>query len=158
MKTRDADVVEAIDRIAHHLRCHRGFFGDGEVRRAGRREDDGPASTARCALVERNTPGQLVIRRARDESGHSLICFGRCAGDEKIMSTADQPFGNRGDLRWSFPLPEHDLRKSLPRRPMMVDAREPQVFERPLAQNLKEAVVRGLRCYLTAAHLVEKGP
>jgi hypothetical protein len=41
---------------------------------------------------------------------------------------------------------------------MVVDARESEVFEWALAQNLKEAVMRRLRCNFTAAHLVEKGP
>jgi hypothetical protein len=74
------------------------------------------------------------------------------------VSGADQTFSNGGNLAWCLPLAEHDLRKTLPRRSVMVDAREPKVFEGTLAQNLKEAIVRGLRCDLTTAYLVEKGP
>jgi hypothetical protein len=99
-----------------------------------------------------------VIRRARDDSGHSLICFRRRAGDEEVVSAADQPFGDGSHLTWSLPLPEHDFGEPLARGSMVVDARESEVFEWALAQNLKEAVMRRLRCNFTAAHLVEKGP
>jgi len=98
------------------------------------------------------------MRRTRDDSRHSLICFRRCARDEEIVSGADQPFGDRGDLAGGLSLSKHDFGESLAGRSMVVDAGESEVFERALAQNLKEAIVRRLRCNQTAAHLVEKGP
>jgi hypothetical protein len=41
---------------------------------------------------------------------------------------------------------------------VVIDASESEVFERTLAQNLKEAIVRRLRCNAAAAYFVEKGP
>ena len=50
-----------------------------------------------------------------------------------------------GDLFWGLSRAKNDFRHSLPQRAMMVDAREAQIFERRLAQILKEAVLGCLR-------------
>jgi len=153
-----ADVVEAVNGISHQLRGDRGFFGYREICGTGRGNNDRPASTGCRPLVERNTPRELVIGRPGDHGRDELVRFSRCAGDEQVVSPADQAFGYRGDLVWRFSEPEDHFGETLPGRAVMVDARETEIFEWPLAQNLKEAVLRGLRCYVTAAHLVEKGP
>ena len=41
MQARDADVVEPIDGVPHDFRRDRRFLGDGQVGRAGGRDDDG---------------------------------------------------------------------------------------------------------------------
>ena len=60
---------------------------------------------------------------------------------------------------WSgvLPWPEDDLREPLPERPVVIDAGEAEVFERRLAQNLKEPVLGRLRREDAGADIVEEG-
>ena len=54
-------------------------------------------------------------------------------------------------------LAEDHFREALARRPVVIDAGEAEVFERRLAQKLKELLVRSLRCQAAAADVVEEG-
>ena len=67
------------------------------------------------------------------------------------MARRDDAFGNRGDLLRSLSGPEDDFGKALPDAAMVIDPGEAKVLEGGLAQILKEAVLRRLRCKGAAA-------
>ncbi len=72
------------------------------------------------------------------------------------MAGGDDSFGNRGNLLGSFPRTEHDLGEALPDTAMVIDAGETEIFERRLAQILKESVVRASGVTAPDLHLVEQ--
>ena len=55
---------------------------------------------------------------------------------------ADEPGGDRRDLRRRLAQAEDDFRKSLPDGPMVVDARKAEVFERRRAERLEQLAFR----------------
>lgn len=57
----------------------------------------------------------------------------------------------------SFALAEDHLRKALADAPVVIDAREPEVFEGAVAQKLKESHLSGLRRYTTSVDRLEQG-
>ena len=61
------------------------------------------------------------------------------------MRRRDDSLGDRGDLLGGLPWTENHLWKALADAAVMVDSGESEVFERGLAQKLKEFVVRSLR-------------
>ena len=61
------------------------------------------------------------------------------------MTCGDDALGDRRDLFWRLSRAKNDFRYALPNRAMMVDASEAQIFERRLAQELKETIVGRLR-------------
>ena len=82
--------------------------------------------------------------------------LGGGAGDQQVVAGRDDSFRNRGNLLGSFPRTEHDLGEALPDTAMVIDAGEPQVFERRLAQILKELVVRAVRGNCARLHVVQQ--
>ena len=52
MEAGDADVVQPVDVVAHQLGRARRFFGDRQVGRAGRGDDDRALAAARRPAVE----------------------------------------------------------------------------------------------------------
>ena len=60
MEAGDADVVQPIDRVAHHLGGDRRFFGDGQVGRPGGRDDNRALARGRVRRAQRDGSGQLV--------------------------------------------------------------------------------------------------
>ena len=146
MKTGDADVVEAVDGVAHELGRDRRLFRDGQVGRSGGRDDDGAASRGELAERERNGSGQFVefCRRLRcaDTASNARRSV---RVTSRLWPGGDDALGDGGDLFRRLSRPKNDLRASLPERAMVVDAGEAQVFERGLAQILKKAVLGDLR-------------
>ena len=69
----------------------------------------------------------------------------------------DDSLGNGRNLSRSLPLSEDDFGESLPDAPVVVDARESEVFECAVAQKLKEARLGRLRRYRASVHCLEKG-
>jgi hypothetical protein len=72
------------------------------------------------------------------------------------MAGGHDPLGDRGHLLSALPRSEHHFRKTLSNGPVVIYAREPEVLERRMAQNLKEALMRSLRRKGTGVHLVEQ--
>ena len=79
------------------------------------------------------------------------------AGDEQAVALGDDALGDGSDLLRRLSRPKNDFRASLTQRAVVVDSREPQVFERGLAQILKEAHLGGFGREGAGAHVVEKG-
>ena len=62
----DADVVQAVDVVAHQLGRARRFFGDRQVGRAGRGDQDRALARARCRCWRKVMSARIgVIRRRR---------------------------------------------------------------------------------------------
>ncbi|HEU4892694.1 MAG TPA: hypothetical protein VFT47_14160 [Vicinamibacterales bacterium] len=74
------------------------------------------------------------------------------------MTRIDDPFRDGSDLRRGLSLPENHLREALPGVSVVIDAGEPEVLKRLLAQNLKELFLRRLRSKGAGANGLEKGP
>ena len=62
------------------------------------------------------------------------------------MAGRHDALGDGGDLLGGLAGTENDLGKALSDRAVVVDPGEPEVLEGGLAQKLKEALVRSLRC------------
>ena len=84
------------------------------------------------------------------------VSVGVGARDQQAVAGRDDALGDGGDLRGGLPWAENDLWKALPDAPLVVDPGEAEVFERGLAQILKEFVLRCLRCEGAAADPLEQ--
>jgi hypothetical protein len=73
------------------------------------------------------------------------------------MTGGHDPFGDGRDLAWGLARAEYDLGKPLSNAAVMVDAGETEVFERRVAQKLKDPGLGGLRHYRPGLHLIKKG-
>ena len=78
------------------------------------------------------------------------------------MTRGDDALGDGGNLGRRLAEAEDDFGKSLPQCSVVVDAREAQVFERRLAQKLKEPVVRlpqvsGVPCWTSSRRARSSG-
>ena len=67
MDAGDADVVHAIDGVAHHLRGDRGLFGDRLIGGAGGAQRDRALAGRRVAL-HGDAPRELVILGVRHDA------------------------------------------------------------------------------------------
>ena len=86
----------------------------------------------------------LVLRRV-----------GAC--DESRVPGRGDPVHDASTLFGRLTLTKDDFRDTTPQMPVLIDAREAQVLVRTLAQELKELLVRCLRCSVTRPHGVEEG-
>jgi hypothetical protein len=74
-----------------------------------------------------------------------LVRFDGCSRHEQTLVRPHDVRRNLRNLAGRFPLSEHDFREALTGVAVMVDAREPQVLVRLLAQELKERLESCLR-------------
>ena len=133
MDARDADVAEAIDRVAHDLGGDRGFLGDVEIGCPGAGDDDRSLALLDLAAAERDGARVDVILRRRRHLAHRLERLGLRARDEQRPSARDNPRRDGGDLGRSLPKAEYHFGKPLAQLAMCINARKAQVLERRLA-------------------------
>ena len=86
-----------------------------------------------------------------------LVGVGVGPGDEQAVAGADDALGDCRDLVGRLALAEDDLGEALAGGALVIDPGEPEVFERFLAQNLKEPFLGRLRSKIPCADLVEEG-
>jgi hypothetical protein len=153
----DADVVEAIDAVAHQLRGDGRFLRHGEIRGAGGGDEDRSAAARRVSEIERDAAGQLVIFSVWQLARDGRVRVGAGAGDEEALPRRDEARGDRGNLCGRFSLAEDDFGEALSHVAVMIDARESEIFVGLLAQKLKEPLVRRLRSNGSGVNLVEQG-
>ena len=79
-----------------------------------------------------------MMQRAAARRTASIGLSGR-PRDQQVVAGGDDALGNRGDLRRSLALAEDHFGKSLADAAVVIDAREAQVLERRLAQNIEGA-------------------
>ncbi len=77
----DADVVDPLDVVAHELGGDRRLFGDGEVGRAGGRDQNRALTFGDILLTPRDAGCIGVIRRERNDAAPRLVCRGACPPD-----------------------------------------------------------------------------
>ena len=130
VKSGDADVVEPVDRVAHHLGGDGGFLGDGQVRRAGRRDEDGAAPGGHLVHAAGDGAGHLVILGGGHHGAHRVVRRLVGAGDEQRVATGDDAIGDGGDLIGRLAQAEDDFGEALALGPLVVDAGEPDVLDR----------------------------
>jgi len=128
----DADVVQPIDVVAHHLGGDRGFFGHGYVRSScrGDQYDTMPPGRIDTPL---NDPGLIVEAGLWYDLRNAFERCGVGAGDQQAVAAADNRFRNSGNLGRRLPLAVHDLGESLSGGAMVIDAGEAEIlaeFER----------------------------
>jgi hypothetical protein len=99
-----------------------------------------------------------VIASAGYYRQDGVVCVPIGAGDEEAMPRAHEARGNTCNLFWTLALSEDDLGETLPCGAMLIDASKAQILVRSLAQNLKELLMRSLRCQAAPADIVEEGP
>ena len=92
-------------------------------------------------------------RHACDDS---FVSGGFGARDKQVVAGRHNTLGNSGNLRRVLPGPENDFGEPLTDAAMVIDPGESQIFEGGLAQNLKDAGLRGLRRSGARADLVEE--
>ncbi len=78
------------------------------------------------------------------------------AGDEKRVPALNDSGRDGGDLIGSLADPEDDLRETLTNRSMVIDAREADVLERPIAKLCQQALMRLLCLDSTLADGLEE--
>ena len=152
----DPDVIETIDRIAHELRRNRGLFGDGQIRGAGGRDDDGPAPGGHVAGAQRNGPRLGVEQGGWQSFGDGRVCFKRGAGHQEGVAGGGDAFGDGGDLLRGLALAKNDLGETLAEAPLVVHPGEPEVLDRLLAQILKKSDLCCLGRQGSGRHLIQQ--
>ena len=158
VQPRDPDVVEPIDGVPHDAGCDGRFLGHGKVGGAGGGDEDDSAARGGGMDLERDATREFVKAGAGDLPEDCFEGFLAGAGDQQVVSGGDDAGGDRGHLGRGFSLAEDDFGEALAGLAVMIDPGEPQVFERLLAQNLKELFLGRLRCDRTGADALEEGP
>ncbi len=142
MQAGDADVVDALDAVAHQLGGDRGLFGDGKIRRAGRRDDDGAFAGLDVLLPQSDERRVGVIRRIRNGGPDGVERGGGGARDEQGGSAADDGVGDGGNLVGCLAEAQYYLGKALSNGAVMVDSRKAQVFKRLGLEGVDKPVER----------------
>ena len=129
----DADVVQPVHGIAHDRRRNPRFLGDGEVRGAGRGDEDRSTPLGRRSLIQRDAARELVVARGGKRCTYAVKRFTGGPGDQQAVPRVDDPLGDGGDLGGGLSLPENHLRKALAGVAVVIHAGEAQILERLLA-------------------------
>ena len=136
MNAGDADIVEAVDAVAHELGGELGFFGDGNVAGAGGDDADDAFTSDLAIAFDGDGPGELVKFRCVVQALYGREGFFVGAGDQNILAgvSAEHAFGDFGDLAGRFAFAEDNFGKTLTESPVMVDFGKSQVFEGQMFQ------------------------
>ena len=136
MNAGDADIVEAVDAVAHELGGELGFFGDGNVAGAGGDDADDPFTSDLAIAFDGDGSGERVKFRCVVQALHGREGFFVGAGDQNILAgvSAEHAFGDFGDLAGRFAFAENNFGKTLTQSPVMVDFGKSQVFEGQMFQ------------------------
>jgi len=143
VNSRDADIVERLDAVAHHVRREQRFFSDRDIAGAGRnhRYQSFPGDFA-ASLDGNHFRSLMELRRPRRFAIHAFDCRKRHrigARHENIVLRIfflQHRADNLCHLCGRLSLRKHDLRKPLPQSAVMVHLRKPQILERQMLQPL----------------------
>src|ERR1041385_1045066 len=129
MNSSDAGVPDTIDDVPHRFRRECGFFGDGDIARAGC--DDCDRAEALVGLVATNADeaSGFVPFGVSDYVTNLAKCAFVSACDEDVWRTLGEAFDDADDLRARLAAAKNDFGKALSRRARVVNARETDVFE-----------------------------
>ena len=146
MQAGDTYVVEAVDLVAIELGRQRGFFGDGQVARAGAGDDD--ASVAGGGGLAAHE-GELGVRdisqvdAVAEKLSGARGFFGIQARDQDaLLAGIAQCFDNGGNLIGGFTGPVDNLAGSLAHPARKIELRKAQIGGRSRL-DAREGVGRG---------------
>ena len=157
MQPGDANVVETLDAVPHHLTGDHRLFGHPLVGGAAGDNQNGAVPSGvfvrrvaddACGLVE-NRPADAI------PDGGERVGVG--TGHQQIVSSLDDPSGDFCDLIRRLPLAEDNFRKALSDCPVVVDPSEPDILERCLAHGGGQLRLGGLHGERAVTHLLEQG-
>ena len=122
-------IPDTIDNVAHRLGGQRGFFGDGNVARAGSYHCDRADPLSSFVAADSYETRRFVpLGVSNDVAYLTKRAFVR-ACDEDVRGARYESFDYADDLSASLAAAKNDFRKTLSRRARVVDARETDIFE-----------------------------
>ena len=128
MEPGDADVEHPLDVDAHELSRESGFLRDADVGRA--RGQNRRATVSLCRKLTDDDRARIgpPVRTGRFR-GDRFEGFLRRLRHEDRLPGVREPLRDLGDLFGGFPRTEHDFGKTATERSMVIDFREPEIFE-----------------------------
>src|SRR5215471_351541 len=85
VQTGNADVIECIDFVPHHLKGNNRFLSNRHVRSTGRHDHHGSFTDNAIVLAHRNRPGTFVKFGLRYELFNPVEMFGGYSSDEDVV-------------------------------------------------------------------------
>ena len=113
----------------HNLGGHGRLGGHRQVRGASAYDQHPRDPGLLPAAVDADGPGRLVVFGVPDQLSDRLECAGVRPGHQDSVRVMENGLRNGGDLAGRLALSEHDLRKSLAKRPVVVNLRKVQVLK-----------------------------
>jgi hypothetical protein len=154
MDAGDADVVQAVDVVAHDLCRDCGFFCHCYVR-SSRRGDGHNAPSPGNVEPAFDDPGLGVETYARHEFRYLGVGILVCPGDEQAVASLGDGVGDAGDLMGCLSLPEDHFRKPLPRGSCVIHSRKREIFHGGVHQTRQRKTLGIGRTELAGAHGIE---
>ena len=153
MESGHAHVVDDIDLGPHDLGGDAGLFRHGDVAGSRRDDRDPPPQLRRRLLHDRNRACAFVVFRRRMLPFHRLKYLPGRARRQDVSPGAHQRPHDADDLFRGLPRAKHRLRKTAPKRPVMVHLRKTHVLEREELECLQDVVLGELSLAQSAQEL-----
>ena len=134
MDSRDADVVEVFDVVAHEFGGHDGFFGNGDVAGSRGNHGDGSFAVGSWVALQHDRSRQFAVFGG----AYFLLDCGELffvgVRGQDVAAMLGQPRENLGDLRRSLAFSEDHFGHAGAEAAMVIDLGKAQIFERQMAQ------------------------
>ena len=130
MKTRDANVIDALNVVTEELSSQSGFFRDGNIRCARGDHGDGGRGRFDGFLYCTENLAVRVILCCLRKTLKKGVFFRTQAGDKNIVSTLPDGVHDIADLGRAFSRTEDDFSSTRATFPVMVDDRVSQILEK----------------------------
>src|ERR1043166_1006270 len=143
-----ACVPNAIDNVAHRFGSQRGFFGDGNVARAGGHDCDRPDTLVRFVAANADeVRGFVPLSVCYHVANLAKRAFvGAC--NEDVWRALCESLDDAYDLRARFATTENYLRKALAGRTRVVDAGKTDVFKMKVLDTVYGVVSRQFAAFV----------
>lgn len=142
MQTRHSDVIQGVGLIPQGFGRHSRLFGDLEVRGPCRHDQHNTASGRWRWLDVCNRSSQWMKSGVRNDTLYRRVGSLARTCDEKALSRRHQTFGDAGHLIWRLTGAVDDLWHALAKGTVMVNTREPDVFEGCPPEDINQLVLR----------------
>ena len=156
MQTGNADVIQTIDGIAHHLGRDSRFLCHWYVRSSRRGDQDYPGGGLAVDATFDNS-GAFMKDGRRYDFGYRFVSVSVGPRDEQAVATLDDRARDGGDLCRCLALAEDDFRKALTPGAVVIDLCEAEVFERTASDGERALFSLG-RIEAAFAHRFEQRP
>ncbi len=127
MHARHADVVHALDAVAHDLRGDGRLLGDGEVARPRADHGNGAGSFAQRFFLDGEASRQFMVDGALEFAADRARVFVRDARGEDVVFAFQQGGGDFDDLLGGFARAENHFGKTVAQSPVRVHLRKPEI-------------------------------